>query len=113
MEKIPDDVMDVASAVVPGHDPNPDRTLSLVASGILRDRANREATSPRALGALRLSYVVMLGMPYEEYRAKNQHALAAVRDAIADMTGGEPEAIQAEYEAMAAYFAPPIQEQEG
>lgn len=62
--------------------------------------------STTTIDALHLAYCVLLGMPHDEYRAKHQLTLAAVRNAIAEMTGKEPEAVQNEYEAIASYFQP-------
>lgn len=114
MRNIPDDVMEVAESVVPAHDPNLHRTLSLVARGVMLDRTKRQQADNSTLEALRLGYVVLLGMPYEGYRAANQKALASVRDAIAALTGHQPETVQRENETIAAHFlSQPIPDKRG
>jgi len=55
-------------------------------------------TYPMPLDALRGAYRLALQCPHNLVRIHNQHALAALRDAIAALEGRDPETVQSEYE---------------
>lgn len=64
------------------------------------------ADEPTVETALHLAYATLVGMPYGEYRAKHQLAMATVRDVLARLTDTDTEALQNQYEAMFPPFQP-------
>lgn len=54
----------------------------------------------RAIGALQISYMDLLKMPHGGVRARNQHLLCALRDAIATETGISTQEVQECFETM-------------
>jgi hypothetical protein len=55
----------------------------------------------KELEILKKGYIVLLQMPHGALRARNQHLLCALRDAIAKETGTDAQTVQDTFESMA------------